>query len=84
MITVLYFAWLKERMNRADEQLVLPPEVNTVAALAAFLRTRDINGARAFADPDLVRAAVNQDFALPDTPIVSGDEIAFFPPVTGG
>ena len=84
MVTILYFAWVKERMDRAEEKLTLPQGVATLANLSAYLRARDPGGARAFAEPTLIRAAVNQDFATPDTPIKDGDEIAFFPPVTGG
>ena len=82
MLQILYFAWVKDRMGRSHE--ALPPGPPTVAALAAFLRDRDDAGRRAFADPASVRAAVNQDFATPDTPVGDGDEVAFFPPVTGG
>lgn len=84
MVQVLYFASLRERAGRSEEQLALPPGVATVAALAAWLRARDAAGAAAFANPQLVRAAVNQDYAAPDTPVADGDEVAFFPPVTGG
>ena len=84
MLSVLYFAWIKERMGKAAESLPLPPGVATVADLAAWLRDRDEAGARAFAEPGVVRAAVNQDFADPGAPIADGDEVAFFPPVTGG
>ena len=84
MLNLLYFAWVKERMGRAAESLPIPPGVATVGALATWLHDRDEQGARAFADPSVIRAAVNQDFADPATPIADGDEIAFFPPVTGG
>jgi molybdopterin synthase sulfur carrier subunit len=84
MAKVLYFAWLRERAGQAEEHLTLPPGVNTVGALAAWLRARDDVGAAVFSDLAVVRAAVNQTFAPPDTPIADGDEIAFFPPVTGG
>ena len=84
MVNILYFAWVKERMDRAQETLTLPRGVTTIATLSAHLRARDPNGARAFSETALIRAAVNQDFATPDTPIEDGDEIAFFPPVTGG
>jgi molybdopterin synthase sulfur carrier subunit len=84
MVRVLYFAWLRERAGRAEEQLDLPPGVGTVGALAAWLRARDAKGAAAFTDLATVRAAVNQVFAPPDAPIADGDEVAFFPPVTGG
>ncbi len=84
MIHLLYFAWIKERMGRDAESIALPPGVTTIASLATWLQARDEPGRRAFAEPTLVRAAVNQDFAPPTTPIADGDEIAFFPPVTGG
>ncbi len=84
MARILYFAWLRERMGRTEEVLPLPPDVATVGGLVALLQARDAAGAVAFAHPAMVRAAVNQDFALPDTPVQDGDEIAFFPPVTGG
>jgi molybdopterin synthase sulfur carrier subunit len=84
MLRVLYFAWLRERAGRAEETLPLPPGVATVGELAAWLRARDVAGAAAFADLGSVRAAVNQTFAPPATPLSDGDEVAFFPPVTGG
>ena len=84
MVHVLYFAWLRERMGRAEETLALPPGIGTVAELVGWLIARDAAGAHAFADAAVVRAAVNQDFADPATPVRPGDEVAFFPPVTGG
>ena len=84
MVHVLYFAWLRERAGRAEEHLTLPQGVATVGALAAWLRERDAAGAAVFGELTAVRAAVNQAFAPPDTAIADGDEVAFFPPVTGG
>lgn len=84
MLHVLYFAILRERMGRAEESLAMPPGVASVSDLAAWLRTRDTAGASAFAPDAPVRAAVNQSIAQPDTALADGDEIAFFPPVTGG
>lgn len=84
MARLLYFAWVRERMGRAGETLDLPPDVDTVGRLVTWLQTRDPAGASAFADTNRVRAAVNQEFASPDTPVLDADEIAFFPPVTGG
>jgi len=81
---LLYFAWMRERMGRAEEDLALPPGIATVGALADWLRGRDAAGAAAFAQPGVVRAAVNQEFAQPSDPVHDGDEVAFFPPVTGG
>ena len=84
MVRILYFAWLRERMGRTEEDLPLPSGVATVGGLVALLQGRDAAGATAFAHPAMVRAAVNQEFATPGTPIRDADEVAFFPPVTGG
>jgi sulfur-carrier protein len=84
MVKILYFASLRERMGRTGEDLALPPGAATVADLITHLTARDPAGSAAFAHPGLVRAAVNQEFAPPSAPISDGDEIAFFPPVTGG
>jgi len=83
-IRILYFAWLRERTGTGDEAFDLPDGVATVGALVQVLRARGQGFDAAFATPRLVRAAVNQDFASPDTAIAPGDEVAFFPPVTGG
>ena len=81
---VLYFAWMRERMGRGEETLVLPEGIATVGALADWLRARDAGGASAFAHGAVVRAAVNQEFAQHSAPVTDADEVAFFPPVTGG
>ncbi len=83
-LRVLYFAWLRERVGCAEESVAPPSEVATVAALIAWLRARDAGHAAAFEHAALVRCAVNQSFAGPDTALAPGDEVAFFPPVTGG
>jgi molybdopterin synthase sulfur carrier subunit len=83
-VTILYFAWLRERTGMGEEQLVLPPEVRTVGALVEHLASRGGGHAAAFQNRHTVRCAVNQDFADPEAPVQPGDEIAFFPPVTGG
>ncbi len=81
---ILYFAWLRERMGRGEEALTLPGGVTDVAGLVGHLRARDAAGMAAFRDDASIRAAVNQEFATPDTPVHDTDEVAFFPPVTGG
>ena len=84
MLTLLYFAWLRERLGRASEQVALPAGVADVAGLVAWQRARGPEFASAFADANRVRAAVNQEFAQAGHPVQAGDEVAFFPPVTGG
>jgi molybdopterin synthase sulfur carrier subunit len=83
-IHILYFAWLRERVGRSEEWLDLPDAVTNVAGLVAWLCESGENYRRAFAVPGVVRCAVNQAFAIPEAPINAGDEVAFFPPVTGG
>ncbi len=83
-LRVLYFAWMRERVGTGEEAVQPPAEVDTVAALVAWLRTRSPRHEAAFAMAASVRCAVNQDFADPDTTVAPGDEVAFFPPVTGG
>jgi molybdopterin synthase sulfur carrier subunit len=81
---VLYFAWVRQKIGVGEEEISPPPEVRDIAGLVAWLSTRSPGHASAFANARTVRAAVNQDFATPDHPVGPGDEIAFFPPVTGG
>jgi molybdopterin converting factor subunit 1 len=83
-LTILYFAWLRERTGTSQECVTLPADVRTVGALIAWLAERSPGHASAFANRRTVRCAVNQDFADPATPVGPGDEVAFFPPVTGG
>lgn len=81
---LLYFAWLRERVGLGEEDVAVPPGVATVADLIAWLRRRGPGYEAAFGTTAPVRCAVNQEFATPDAAIAAGDEIAFFPPVTGG
>jgi molybdopterin synthase sulfur carrier subunit len=83
-IRVLYFAWLRERVGHAEEAVVPPGDVATVGDLIAWLRARGPGHEAALSGGRVVRCAVNQDFAGLDTPVKPGDEVAFFPPVTGG
>jgi len=83
-LTVLYFAWLRERTGTSEEHVTPPAEIATVGALIAWLSARSPGHASAFADRRTVRCAVNQSFADPATRVGPGDEVAFFPPVTGG
>ena len=83
-MTLLYFAWVRQTLGKTEETLVLPEGVTTVAALATYLSTLGPNYAEVFANPARLRAAVNQTHAAFDTIVSEDDEIAFFPPVTGG
>ncbi len=84
MITILYFARLRESLGKTSEEIALPPAVGDLDALRALLRQRGGAWAEEMADGRQLRAAVNQDLAQADARIGDGDEIAFFPPVTGG
>ena len=83
-IRVLYFAWLRERVGVAQEEMPLPEGVATVAALVDHLSAIDARHEAAFRDRWAVRCAVNQEFADPGSVVRPGDEVGFFPPVTGG
>lgn len=81
---VLYFALLRERIGVPEETVTPPDTVRTVADLTAWLRGRSDQHEAALGNPAMVRVAVNQDYAQPTDTVKAGDEIAFFPPVTGG
>lgn len=81
---LLYFAWVRQKIGASGETLDLPPGVHTVGDLAAFLRQRGGGYAEAFADLKRVRAAVNLEHMPLEANIGPDDEVAFFPPVTGG
>ena len=81
---VLYFAWVRERLGRSQEEIAVPPELKTIRDLVAWLRDRDEAGRHAFADPSVIRAAADQEHVLLDHPLAGVSELALFPPVTGG
>ncbi len=81
---ILYFAWLRERVGTAEEEVALPAEIATVGQLRAWLAGRGPGHAAAFALPGVVRCAVDQEFAGPERSLAGVREVAFFPPVTGG
>lgn len=84
MAQLLYFSWVRERVGRSEETLPIPPGVDTVTDLITHLQTLGSGYQAAFAEPERVRIAVNQMHVQPDHPVTDQDEIAFFPPVTGG
>jgi len=81
---LLYFAWLRTRIGTAEEELDPPAGVGTVAALVDWLGTRGPQFADALKNRKLVRVAVNKEYVGWDHPVRPGDEVALFPPVTGG
>jgi len=84
MITVLYFARLRETLGTSSESIALPATVRDVEGLRTLLVARGGEWEEELVPSKPVRAAVNQAMALGDTQVTDGDEVAFFPPVTGG
>jgi molybdopterin synthase sulfur carrier subunit len=83
-VKLLYFAWVRERIGKAEETLDIPAEVITVADLVAHLITLGEEYAHAFDNPKVIRAAIDRVHVKPDTHLAGATEIAFFPPMTGG
>ena len=81
---VKYFAWVRERIGKAEETVEPPAEVRTVEQLIAWLSARGEAYAYAFEKPKVIRAAIDQAHARPEAAISGAREIAFFPPMTGG
>ncbi|MDX9862460.1 MAG: molybdopterin converting factor subunit 1 [Rhodospirillales bacterium] len=81
---ILYFAWVRERIGVACEEVSPPAAVDDAAALVAWLRGRSEGHAEALADLGRIRVAVNQEAVGLDHPVAFSDEVAFFPPMTGG
>ena len=83
-MTLLYFAWLRQKLGRSEEKMDLPSGVSTVAELAEHLRLRGDAFAEVFSDLRRLRVALNQEHVGWQAGLSEGDEVAFFPPVTGG
>jgi len=83
-VTLLYFAWVRQKLGKGQEEIDAPASVRTVNDLIAWLAARDAAYAEIFADPKRLRAAVNHDHVSFEAPVSANDEVAFFPPVTGG
>ena len=81
---LLYFAWVRERVGKAEEQIDPPAGVATVGELMAWLAQRDEQYAYAFDNPKVIRAAIDCSHVRADAAIAGANEIAFFPPMTGG
>jgi len=83
-VRILFFASLRDRLGRRDEEALLPDEVRQVGDLKRWMSGRDASFAAMLGEGRAIRVAVNQEFARDEDPVAAGDEIAFFPPVTGG
>ena len=81
---LLYFAWVRERVGKTEEDVVPPPNVQTVAGLMQWLAGRGEEYAYAFENAKIIRAAIDRTHVRPEAAIAGAKEIAFFPPMTGG
>jgi sulfur-carrier protein len=83
-VKLVYFAWVRERVGKTEEQIDLPAGVATVGELMAWLARRGEEYAHAFDNPKVIRAAIDRSHVRADAKIEGAAEIAFFPPMTGG
>jgi molybdopterin synthase sulfur carrier subunit len=81
---IVYFAWVRERIGKPEEDLDLPASIVTAADLLSYLRTRGEEYENALQFPDVIRVAVNQEHVEHDEEITGAREIGIFPPMTGG
>jgi molybdopterin synthase sulfur carrier subunit len=83
-VRILYFAWVRERIGKTDEVLDPPAGIKTVGDLVTWLAGRGEEYAHAFENPKIIRAAIDRVHVRPEAVIAGANEIAFFPPMTGG
>jgi len=83
-LKIRYFAWVRERVGKPEEDVDVPSSVTTVAELVKWLSARGEEYAYAFENPKVVRAAIDKTHVRPDASLKGAREIAFFPPMTGG
>ena len=81
---IKYFSWIKEHVGKSEEQMELPDEINNINELINYLNEIDKKYSLIFEKKELIKIAVNKTYSSFDTNISNNDEIAFFPPVTGG
>ena len=84
MVKLVYFAWIRERIGKSEEEIELPQNVETIGDLIAHLKRRGEGYAAAMAVPEAIHAAINQQHCLHADAIGDATEIALFPPMTGG
>jgi molybdopterin synthase sulfur carrier subunit len=83
-VRLLYFAWVRERIGKPQEDIDLPAGIATVSDLIGWLAKRGDEYAHAFENPKVIRAAIDRAHVRPDAAVAGAREIAFFPPMTGG
>jgi molybdopterin synthase sulfur carrier subunit len=81
---IRYFAWVRERIGKPEEEVPVPADVGTVAELIAWLKARGEEYAYAFENPGVIRAAIDRVHVKPQASLAGASEVAFFPPMTGG
>jgi len=81
---IVYFAWLRERLDKTEEDVNLPASVETIGDVMQWLKSRGEEYELAFDNPKVIRAAIDKTHVRPETKIAGASEIAFFPPMTGG
>ncbi len=81
---IIYFAWVRERTGRSQENVDIPDGVETIAELIGWLKTRGPEFEHAFENARFIRAAIDQQLVPHDAPLSGAGEVAFFPPMTGG
>jgi molybdopterin synthase sulfur carrier subunit len=83
-VKLLYFAWVRERIGRPEEEIALPEWVATAADLLGWLKQRGPEYEHALAEPRAIRVAIDRLHARPETSLAGAREVALFPPMTGG
>jgi molybdopterin synthase sulfur carrier subunit len=83
-VKLRYFAWVRERVGKPEEEIDPPAGIATIADLMTWLAARGEHYAHAFENPKVIRAAIDRTHVKPDATIAGAREVAFFPPMTGG
>ena len=83
-MVIKYFSWIKEHVGKSEEQIILPSNINNINQLINYLNEIDEKYKLLYEKKELIKIAVNKTYSSFDTNISNSDEIAFFPPVTGG
>ena len=83
-MVIKYFSWIKEHIGKSEEQIILPSNINNINQLINYLNEIDEKYKLLYEKKELIKIAVNKTYSSFDTNISNNDEIAFFPPVTGG